>query len=201
MTHQLPPLPYAEDALAPHVSQQTVALHYGKHHQSYITNLNNLLKDNPLLDRSLEEIIMASHGKPDMAGVFNNAGQAWNHAVYWPSMKPNGGGKPSGDIAAKIDSDLGGYEKFVELFKTAGATQFGSGWAWLALDKNKKLTVVKTANADSPMTAGGVGLIGLDVWEHAYYLDYQNRRPDYIQTFLDKLINWDYANDNLKKAR
>ena len=201
MTHQLPPLPYADNGLAPHISQQTVALHYGKHHQAYLTNLNNLLKDNPLLGKPLAEIVMAAQGKPDMMGVFNNAGQAWNHGVYWPSMKADGGGKPSGDIAAKIDSDLGGYEKFVEMFKTAGATQFGSGWAWLALDKNKKLSVTKTSNADSPMTSGGVALIGLDVWEHAYYLDYQNRRPDYIQTFLDKLLNWDYANDNLKKAR
>ncbi|MGI9461515.1 MAG: superoxide dismutase [Alphaproteobacteria bacterium] len=200
MPHQLPPLPYTDSDLAPHISQQTVALHHGKHHQTYITNLNNLLKDNPLLDKSLAEIIMASYGKPDMVGVFNNAGQAWNHSVYWPSMKAGGGGKPSGDIAAKIDSDIGGYDKFVEEFKTAGTTQFGSGWAWLALDKNKKLMVVKTANADSPMTTGGVGLIGLDVWEHAYYLDYQNRRPDYIQTFLDKLLNWDYANENLKKS-
>ncbi len=200
MTHQLPPLPYADNALEPHISQKTVALHYGKHHQAYLTNLNNLLKDNPLLDKSLEEIILASHGKADMVGVFNNAGQAWNHAVYWPSMKPNGGGKPTGEVAQKIDSDLGGYDKFVEAFKAAGSTQFGSGWAWLALDKNKKLVVVKTSNADSPMTSGGVGLIGLDVWEHAYYLDYQNRRPDYIQAFLDKLINWDYANEKIKKS-
>ena len=149
---------------------------------------------------STEDIIKATAGKADKAGVFNNAAQVWNHTFYWHAMKPGGGGKPTGAIAEKIDSDLGGYDKFVELFSQAGATQFGSGWAWLVLE-NGKLAVKKTPNAETPVTHEGVTpLLTMDVWEHAYYLDFQNRRPDYIKTFLEHLVNWDFANENLAKA-
>jgi len=196
MSFELPPLPYEQNALEPHISANTLSFHYGKHHQAYVTNLNGLIKDGPLASKSLEEIIKTSAGKADQAGVFNNAAQVWNHTFYWSSMKPGGGGKPSGAIAAKIDSDLGGYDKFVDAFKTAGATQFGSGWAWLVLDGGK-LKVTKTPNADLPMARGQTALLTMDVWEHAYYLDYQNARPNYIQTFLEKLVNWDFANKNL----
>lgn len=199
--HILPPLPYRESELEPYISKQTVDLHYGKHHQAYITNLNNLLKGNPLEGKPLEEVVKAAHGKPDMVGIFNNGGQAWNHNIYWPSLKPKGGGgKPTGALAEKINSDLGGYDKFQELFKAAATSQFGSGWAWLMINKDKKLEVIKTTNAESPLVKGGHALLGLDVWEHAYYLDYQNRRPDYVQAFLDHLLNWDFANQQLQKA-
>ena len=197
MAFTLPPLPYAESALAPHISAETLSFHYGKHHNTYVTNLNNLVKDTPLADKSLEEIIMDSAKDSAKAGIFNNAAQVWNHTFYWNSMSPNGGGKPSGAIADKIDQDLGGFDNFAEQFKTAGATQFGSGWAWLVLD-NGKLKVTKTPNADLPMAHGMTALITMDVWEHAYYLDYQNRRPDYMGAFLEHLINWDFANQNLK---
>jgi Fe-Mn family superoxide dismutase len=196
MSFELPPLPYDQKALEPHISANTLSFHYGKHHQTYVNNLNGLVKDSPMAGKSLEEIIEATAGKADQAGVFNNAAQVWNHTFYWNSMTPGGGGKPSGEIAAKIDSDLGGYDKFVEAFKTAGATQFGSGWAWLVLDGGK-LKVTKTANADLPLAHGQKPVITMDVWEHAYYLDYQNARPDYIQVYLDSLINWDFANQNL----
>lgn len=196
MAFTLPPLPYAETALAPHISAETLSFHYGKHHNTYVTNLNNLVKDTPLADKSLEAIIKETANNPDKVGIFNNAAQVWNHTFYWNSMSPNGGGEPHGDIADKIEKDLGGFEKFAEQFKTAGATQFGSGWAWLVLD-NGKLKVTKTANADLPMAHGQTALITMDVWEHAYYLDYQNRRPDYMGAFLASLINWDFANSNL----
>jgi Fe-Mn family superoxide dismutase len=162
-------------------------------------NLNNLLKDSPLAEKPLEEVIKSVAGDASKAGVFNNAAQVWNHTFYWHSMKPNGGGKPSGDLAKKIDADFGSYDKFVEEFKAAGATQFGSGWAWLVLE-NGKLKVTKTGNADLPMVHGQTAILTMDVWEHAYYLDFQNRRPDYISTFLDKLVNWDFAAENLKKV-
>jgi len=157
------------------------------------------VKDTPMAAHSLEEVIMASAGDASKAGVFNNAAQIWNHTFYWHSMKPNGGGKPAGAIAAKIDADFGSYDAFVAEFKTAGATQFGSGWAWLVLDGGK-LKVTKTPNADLPMAHGQTALLTMDVWEHAYYLDFQNRRPDYISTFLEHLVNWDFANANLAKA-
>lgn len=199
MAHTLPALPYAQDALAPHLSKETFEYHYGKHHQAYVTNLNNLVKDTPLADASLEDVIKASAGDAAKAGIFNNAAQVWNHTFFWNSMKPNGGGKPTGAIAAKIDADLGGYDKFVEAFKTAGTTQFGSGWAWLVVEGGK-LKVTKTGNADTPLVHGQTALLTIDVWEHAYYLDYQNRRPDFISAFLDHLVNWDFANANLAKA-
>ena len=199
MAFTLPPLPYADTALEPHMSAKTFSFHHAKHHNAYVTNLNNLIDGKPMADSSLEEIIMASAGKADMAGVFNNAAQVWNHTFFWSSMKPGGGGKPTGAIAAKIDADLGGYDSFVEKFKAAATTQFGSGWAWLVV-KDGKLDIMKTGNADTPMVHGATALLTLDVWEHAYYLDFQNRRPDFIQSFLDNLVNWDFANENLAKA-
>jgi Fe-Mn family superoxide dismutase len=191
----LPALPYAQNALEPHISANTLSFHYGKHHQAYVTNLNNLVKDTPLASASLEDVIAASAKDPAKAGIFNNAAQVWNHTFYWNSMKPNGGGAPKGELAKKIDKDFGGLDKFKEAFKQAGATQFGSGWAWLVLDGGT-LKVTKTGNADLPMVHGQKAILTMDVWEHAYYLDYQNRRPDYISTFLDKLVNWDFAEKN-----
>ena len=196
MTFTLPELPYAQNALEPHISANTLSFHYGKHHQAYVTNLNNLVKDTPLASATLEDVIKDSAKDSAKAGIFNNAAQVWNHTFYWNSMKPNGGGKPTGKLAEKIDADFGGYDKFVEAFKQAGTTQFGSGWAWLVLDGDK-LKVTKTGNADLPMVHGQKALLTMDVWEHAYYLDFQNRRPDYISTFLDKLVNWDFAAKNL----
>lgn len=199
MAFELPALPYAQDALEPHISANTLSFHHGKHHNTYVTNLNNLVKDTDLAGKSLEEIVKAVAGDAAKAGVFNNAAQVWNHTFYWHSMSPNGGGAPSGAIAAKIDEDFGSYDKFVEEFKAAATTQFGSGWAWLVLDGGK-LKVTKTANADSPIAHGQTPLLTIDVWEHAYYLDFQNRRPDYIATFLDSLVNWDFVNQNLAAA-
>jgi Fe-Mn family superoxide dismutase len=199
MAHELPPLPYASDALAPHITAETLSFHHGKHHNAYVTNLNNLIKGTDLESKSLEEIVKLTAGKADKAGVFNNAAQVWNHTFYWHSMKPNGGGKPTGAIAQKIDADFGSYEKFVEAFTQAGTTQFGSGWAWLSL-KNGKLEITKTPNAETPLTTGATPLLTMDVWEHAYYVDFRNRRPDYIKTFLEKLVNWDFANKNLQNA-
>ena len=196
MSFELPPLPYAGNALAPHISENTLSFHYGKHHQAYVNNLNNMTADSPLAKATLEEVIKETVGQADKAGIFNNAAQVWNHSFYWNSMKPGGGGQPSGEIAALIEKSFGGYDKFSETFKTAAATQFGSGWAWLILDGGA-LKVTKTANADTPVAHGQKALLTIDVWEHAYYLDYQNRRPDYIGTFLSSLINWDFANANL----
>jgi Fe-Mn family superoxide dismutase len=200
MAFTLPPLPYARTALAPHISENTLNFHYGKHHQAYVTNLNGLVKDTPLEKASLEEVIKDSAGDKAKAGIFNNSAQVWNHTFYWHSMSPDGGGKPKGKIAELIERDLGGYDNFVKEFKAAGATQFGSGWAWLSL-KGGKLVISKTPNAETPLTeAGTTPLLTMDVWEHAYYLDYQNRRPDYIDTFLSSLVNWDFANQNLADA-
>ncbi|MEM7072296.1 MAG: superoxide dismutase [Pseudomonadota bacterium] len=199
MPHILPDLPYDYDALAPHISAETLRFHHDKHHQTYVTNLNAMIKDTPNADHSLEHIIQDSFGDSAKAGMFNNAAQIWNHTFYWHSMRAGGGGLPTGAIGAKIDSDLGGYDKFVDAFKQAGATQFGSGWAWLVVE-NGHLKVTKTANAELPLTKGQHALITMDVWEHAYYLDFQNRRPDYIGAFLGELINWDFANENLARA-
>ncbi|HZN38930.1 MAG TPA: superoxide dismutase [Planctomycetota bacterium] len=199
MALELPSLPYSVDALAPHINAQTLSIHHGKHHAAYVTNGNKLLEGTELAGKSVVEIVKATAGKPDKVAIFNNAAQAWNHSFYWSSMNPKGGGKPSGNIAKKIDTDLGGYAKFVEQFNQAGATQFGSGWAWLSL-RNGKLEVTKTANAETPFMTGAVPLLTMDVWEHAYYLDFQNRRPDYIKAFLDHLVNWDFANQNLARA-
>ena len=199
MAFELPDLPYDGGALAPHISAQTLEFHHGKHHATYVNNLNNLTKDTDLAGKSLEEVVQAVAGDASKAGIFNNAAQVWNHTFYWNSMSPGGGGTPSGDLAAKIDSDLGGFDKFAEDFKTAATTQFGRGWAWLVLDGGS-LKVTKTANADSPIAHGQTPLLTIDVWEHAYYMDYQNRRPDYIGTFLESLANWEFAAANLAAA-
>lgn len=199
MAFTLPELPYAKDALAPHISANTLDFHYGKHHQAYVTNLNKLVEGTPLEKASLEQVIQESAKDSAKVGIFNNSAQVWNHTFYWHSMKPNGGGKATGDVAKKIDADFGSFEKFAEEFKNAGATQFGSGWAWLVLDGGK-LKVTKTPNADLPMVHGQKALLTMDVWEHAYYLDYQNRRPDYMGVFLEKLVNWDFVNENLQTA-
>ena len=192
MAFSLPPLPYEKNALAPHLSAETLEYHYGKHHQAYVTNLNKLVDGKPEANKSLEDLIMSSEG-----GVFNNAAQIWNHTFYWNSMKPSGGGKPTGDLLAAILRDFGSPEKFSEEFTTAATTQFGSGWAWLVLEKGK-LAVTKTGNADLPMKHGQKALLTIDVWEHAYYVDYRNLRPKYIETFLSSLVNWDFALANLK---
>lgn len=192
----LPPLPYADTALEPLISANTLSFHYGKHHKTYVDNLNKLVEGKDLAQMSLEQIIAASAGKPDMAGVFNNAAQIWNHTFYWNSLKPNGGGKPTGAVAAAIDKDLGGYDKFKTDFAAAAVTQFGSGWAWLVSDAGT-LKIVKTGNAEVPLTKGQKPLLTIDVWEHAYYLDYQNLRAKYVEALIDKLLNWDFANANL----
>ncbi len=199
MSFTLPDLPYAHNALAPHISEQTLQFHHDKHHATYVTNLNNLTKDTPMAGMDLEAVILESAGDAAKAGIFNNAAQVWNHTFYWHSMTPNGGGTPSGALAAKIDEDLGGFDAFAEAFSTAGATQFGSGWAWLVVDGGK-LKVTKTGNADTPLVHHQTPLLTMDVWEHAYYLDFQNRRPDYIKTFLASLVNWSFAEENLAKA-
>lgn len=193
----LPQLPYAKNALAPHISENTLNYHYGKHHQAYITNLNNLIANTDLASKTLEEIIKISASDKSKTAIFNNAAQVWNHTFYWHSIKPNGGGKPSGELLKKIELDFGSYENFATEFKNAAATQFGSGWAWLVLE-NDKLKVVKTGNAETPLTTDAKPLLTIDVWEHAYYLDFQNARPNYIDTFLNHLINWDFASQNFK---
>ncbi len=200
MAFELPALPYEKNALEPHMSANTFDFHHGKHHNTYIVNLNGMLDGSDLADASLEDIIKATAGDPAKAGMFNNAAQVWNHTFFWNSMKPNGGGVPTGELAAKIDSDLGGFDAFKDAFKAAGATQFGSGWAWLVVGDGGKLEVVKTPNAETPLTQGKTPLLTCDVWEHAYYLDYQNRRPDFLAAFLDNLANWDFAAENLANA-
>jgi Fe-Mn family superoxide dismutase len=193
---ELPELPYAKDALAPHISERTLEFHHGKHHASYVTKANKLIEDTPLAKKSLEDIVKGAAGDPDSAGLFNNAAQVWNHTFFWNSLSPSGGGQPSGTIGKRIDADFGSFDKFREAFQTAATTQFGSGWAWLIEDKGK-LSVIKTANADTPVAHGQKALLTVDVWEHAYYLDYQNRRPDFVRTFLEKLANWEFAESNL----
>jgi superoxide dismutase, Fe-Mn family len=193
----LPALPFAKDALAPHISAQTFDFHHGKHHNAYVVKLNELLPGSGFENASLEDIIIKTAGDAGKAPLFNNAAQHWNHSFFWECLKPNGGGKPTGELAAKIDSDLGGYDKFAADFKAAALAQFGSGWAWLVADKSGKLKITKTPNADLPLAHGERALLTVDVWEHAYYLDYQNRRVDFVQTFLDKMVNWDFAAANL----
>ncbi len=197
----LPNLPYAKDALTPYFTPENFDYHHGKHHNAYVVNLNNLMQNNPdLTGKSLEEIIDISSKDPSMVGIFNNAAQIWNHTFYWHSMKPNGGGKPAGVLLAQIEKDFGSFEKFVEDFKQAGATQFGSGWAWLVMD-GTSLKVVKTANAGIPTTSGQHPILTCDVWEHAYYIDFRNRRPDYLSVFMENLVNWDFALQNFENAR
>jgi superoxide dismutase, Fe-Mn family len=195
----LPPLPYAENALEPVISANTLSFHYGKHHKAYVDNLNKLAAGTEYESMPLEQVIRDTAGKPDKMGVFNNAAQVWNHTFYWSSLRHGGGGKPSGRIAQMIDSDLGGYDNFRKEFATACTTQFGSGWGWLVAEGGK-LRVMKTPNAEVPFTKGATPLLTIDVWEHAYYLDYQNRRPDYANAVIDKLLNWEFATQNLSRA-
>jgi Fe-Mn family superoxide dismutase len=192
----LPELPYAKDALTPVISANTLEFHYGKHHRAYVENLGKLIAGTDLADEDLKTIIKKAGGDTAKAGIFNNAAQVWNHTFFWNSMTPGGGGAPTGAIAAKIAAAWGSYEKFAEELKNAGVTQFGSGWAWLVLD-GAQLKIVKTANADTPIAHGVKPLLTIDVWEHAYYLDYQNRRPDYLTAVIGKLIDWDFVNANL----
>jgi len=196
MSFELPSLPYANDALAPYMSAETLDFHHGKHHQTYVTNLNNLLKDNELQGASLEDIVVKSSKDTSMAGIFNNAGQHWNHILFWQCMKPNGGGSIPSELEARLNSDFGSVDQFKEAFIQAGTTQFGSGWAWLAID-NGKLVVTKSANASNPLVDGMKPILGCDVWEHSYYIDYRNKRPDYLKAFLDSLVNWEFVASKL----
>ena len=195
MPFTLPELPYPKDALAPHLSAETLEYHHDKHHNAYVTNLNNLVEGTDLASKSLEEIIQAADG-----GVFNNAAQVWNHTFYWNCMKPGGGGVPSGDLAAALDQAFGSYDAFKTEFSQAAVTQFGSGWAWL-VDDGGTLKVTKTSNADLPMKHGQTALLTVDVWEHAYYIDYRNLRPKYVETFLTGLVDWDFVAANLAALR
>jgi len=192
------PLPYAEDALDPVISATTMGFHYGKHHATYVENLNKALASEPELGAlPLEELIRRTAGDAERTAVYNNAAQHWNHAFYWNSMRPGGGGAPTGPLGERIDAELGGYEAFREAFKTAATGQFGSGWAWLVLKPDGALAVARTGNADTPLAAGAKPLLTIDVWEHAYYLDYQNRRADYVAAWMDKLLDWEFAERNL----
>ncbi|MDX2215699.1 MAG: superoxide dismutase [Oculatellaceae cyanobacterium bins.114] len=192
-----PPLPFATDALEPYgMKAETFEYHYGKHHKAYVDNLNKLTEGTELADKSLEEVIQVSFKDSAKAGIFNNAAQVWNHTFFWNSLKAGGGGVPTGDIAAKIDSAFGSYDKFKQEFSNAAATQFGSGWAWLIQDGDS-LKVIKTPNAENPLAYGQKALLTLDVWEHAYYIDFRNARPAFISNFLDRLVNWDFVAANL----
>lgn len=193
--HVLPPLPYAENALEPVITANTIRFHYGKHHKAYADNLNKLVAATEYADLPLEKIIAATAGRADKTAIFNNAAQLWNHSFYWKSMKAKGGGVPPAALKQKLDASFGGVDEFKKELAGAATSQFGSGWAWLVV-AGDKLKVVKTANADAPLTAGMKPLLTIDVWEHAYYLDYQNRRADYVNAVLDKLINWEFALQN-----
>jgi superoxide dismutase, Fe-Mn family len=195
MAFELPQLPYAKDALAPHMSVETFEYHYGKHHAAYVNNLNAAVKGTPNESKSLEEIILSSDGP-----LFNNSAQVWNHTFFWNCMKPQGGGKPTGDLAAAIDRDFGGFDKFREQFVQAAVKQFGSGWAWL-VSEGGTLKITSTGNADLPMKHKQTALFTVDVWEHAYYIDYRNLRQKFVETIVDSLANWDFAATNLKSAK
>jgi Fe-Mn family superoxide dismutase len=192
----LPSLPYADNALEPVISANTIGFHYGKHHKAYVDNLNKLIAGTEYADLPLEKIIAATAGKPDKTAIFNNASQTWNHTFYWRSLKPKGGGEPPAGLKQKIEASFGALDAFKKELSAAAMAQFGSGWAWLVLDGNK-LKVVKTGNADSPLTSVLKPLLTIDVWEHAYYLDYQNRRADYVNAVLDQLMNWEFAAENI----
>ncbi|MEH2118513.1 superoxide dismutase [Nostoc sp.] len=194
------PLPFDKDALEPYgMKAETFEYHYGKHHKAYVDNLNKLTEGTELADKSLEEVIKTSFKDSSKAGIFNNAAQVWNHTFFWNSLKPAGGGAPTGEIAAKIDKDFGSFDKFKEEFSNAATTQFGSGWSWL-IDDGGTLKVIKTPNAENPLAHGQKALLTLDVWEHAYYIDYKNARPAFIKNFLEQLVNWDFVAENLAKA-
>jgi Fe-Mn family superoxide dismutase len=197
MAITLPDLPYPKDALAPVISAKTLEFHHGKHHKTYVDTTNKMISGTELENADLQTIIKKSVGDPAKQGLFNNSAQSWNHTFFWNCMKPNGGGEPKGAIGDKIKSTWGDYRKFAEELKNAGITQFGSGWAWLVLD-GSNVKIMKTANADNPIAHNMKPLLTIDVWEHAYYLDYQNRRADFLAAVIDKLINWDFVNANLK---
>jgi len=195
--HVLPELPYEQNALEPVISAKTIGFHYGKHHQTYVNNLNKLIAETDLEQKSLEDVVISTYGSADQAGIFNNAAQVWNHTFYWHCLSPNGGGEPPAALKQKIEASFGSFDTFKKKLLNAAATQFGSGWAWLVLDGDK-LKVTRTANADLPLTQKQKPLLTIDVWEHAYYLDYQNRRPDYVQAVLDKLVNWEFVAGNME---
>ena len=196
-TFQLPPLPYSQEALEPYISGRTMSFHYGKHHQTYVDNLNKLVAGTPLAGQPLEKIIRETVGAADKAPIFNNAAQVWNHTFFWQSMKPKGGGQPTGRLLELINKSFGSFDEFKKTFVDTGVAQFGSGWVWLVQD-GQTLKVIKTANADTPVAHGQTALLTCDVWEHAYYLDYQNRRKDFVQAFVDHLANWEFAASQLK---
>lgn len=197
MAFELPSLPYPDTALEPYYSARTLSFHHGKHHKAYVDNLNKLLPESGFEGKTLEEIILAASAAGGQPGLFNNAAQVWNHTFFWNCMRPGGGGRPAGPLAERIDAAFGGYDKFAEQFKAAAVGRFGSGWGWLVLDGGD-LKIMSTANADTPLAQGKAALLTVDVWEHAYYLDYQNRRPDFVQTFLEHLVNWDFVEQNLQ---
>jgi len=191
MAFELPALPYAKDALAPHISEETLEYHYGKHHKTYVDNLNKLTQDSELADKSLEELIKTQSG-----GIFNNAAQVWNHTFYWKCLSPNGGGKPNGDLLTAIERDFGGFDAFKEKFTETSVKTFGSGWGWLVKNADGKLEIVSTSNAGNPLTDDQTPLLTCDVWEHAYYIDYRNARPKYLEGFWE-LVNWEFVAKNL----
>jgi superoxide dismutase, Fe-Mn family len=197
---KLPPLPWGESALAPVISARTIGLHFGKHHATYVKKLNELVAGTRLADVSLEQVIAETVGKEDQKKIFHNAAQAWNHTLFWNSLRPAGGGAPSGDVARRIESDLGGLERFKQDFANAAVECFGSGWAWL-VDRDGKLEILATSDAGTPITMGATPLLTIDVWEHAYYLDYENRRPEFAKAVIDHLLNWDFAQQQLEQSR
>ncbi len=197
--HSLPKLPYFDDALAPYISANTLGFHYGKHHKAYVDRMNELIEGTPSADLPLERIVRDASMKEDRKPLFNSSAQAWNHEFYWQSMKPKGGGQPSGKLKAELAASFGDVKKFLEEFSSKSTTLFGSGWVWLVSDGGK-LKVVSTKDADTPIAHGQTPLVTIDVWEHAYYLDYQNRRKDYVQAYLDHLVNWEFAEENLAKS-
>jgi len=196
---QLPPLPWDEGALDPVVSARTIEFHYGKHHRAYVTKLNELVAGTRFADMPLEQVVKETAGSEENKKIFNNAAQTWNNTFFWNCLKPQGGGKPTGDMAARIERAFGGYDAFKQKLADAAVNQFGSGWAWLVA-RGDKLEIVSTANAENPMTKGATPLLTIDVWEHAYYLDYQNRRPDFANAVIDKLLNWEFAAQQLGAA-
>ena len=200
MAFELPPLPYPKDGLEPHMSSRTLEFHHGKHHATYVATLNKLVENTPFASQSLEEIIRATAKDDSKTAIFNNAAQVWNHTFFWNCMRPRGGGQPTGEVQKAIEQSFGGLDKFKQQFKEAATTQFGSGWAWLVRE-GSSLKVTKAPTAVDPVALGQTALLTCDVWEHAYYLDFQNRRPDFVQTFLDHLVNWEFVAKNLAKGR
>jgi Fe-Mn family superoxide dismutase len=199
MTLTLPALPYAHDALAPHISQETLEFHHGKHHRAYVENVNRMVKDTRLAGLELERLVEVAAGDSSLRGVLNNAAQAWNHAFLWRSLRPAGGGPPGAALAERISIDFGSHERLLEQLALAATTQFGSGWAWLVVDQGV-LKVVQTSNADTPLLHGQVPLLTIDVWEHAYYIDYRNRRDAYVRAVIDHLLDWDFAGRGLERT-